>query len=153
MLNSKGLRQRFIATCLKGASTVDKLRLKSFGKKHLDWRWESLGKLLDDLGPLLPLLRRHWDLSNMRDGEGAMSSIAAGCIVRVDVFLKHRHLEPSVELLRIVAIVVNRWASYLEGCACHEHIWTSKCSRDRQMKMLMEELGASRCPWKGVQGL
>ena len=151
-LNSKGLRQRFQAICLADASGFERSLFNNFSKQHLDWRWESLGQLLEALTPLLPVLLRRWRLASMQDGEDRFGSIDASCLHAVDTILKRKWLVANVEMLRVVAAIINRWASWMEGCSCHEAVWTAHTTYEQKRKRLREEYGIHECPWKGCRG-
>ena len=152
MLNSRGLRDRFVMTCMKDAPAFEQEALKHFAKKHLDWRWESFGELLTCLCPLVPIFLKYWSLSAMKGGTNGLSLIDPSDLTKVDSFLQARWLRPCLEMLRVVSMTVNRWSSWMEGCSCHEVVWTGKGTWEQKRQRLQSEFGIADCPWKGCRG-
>lgn len=150
-LNSKALRQRFQAVCLPKAewSSCD-----SFGKQLLDWRWESLGELLEQLMPLIPILQKRFDLQRLQSGHhSALSDIDASVLKVSSAFLKLDWLEAFLEMLRILSVTTNEFIGWLEGCPCHSHIWLmrGKSWKEKQA-MFYAETGLHSCLFKGCRG-
>lgn len=152
MLNSRGLRDRFVMTCMKDAPAFEREALKHFAKKHLDWRWESFGELLSCLCPLVPIFLKYWSLAAMKGGTDGLSLIDPSDLKKVDAFLQARWLRPCLEMLRVVSMTVNRWSSWMEGCSCHEAVWTGKGTWEQKRQRLQSEFGIADCPWKGCRG-
>jgi hypothetical protein len=152
LLNDRGLRQRMIATCFQTASVIHSRAVHSFSAQHLDWRWESLGKLLDALVPVVPIVIKYWDGKAMTAGSTGEGTIALAVVGSVTQFLKSPYLMPCLEALRLVAHTLNEWGSWLEGCPCHEHIWTADGSWAHKQKLLWEQHGIRQCPCKGKRG-
>jgi len=152
MLNSRGLRDRFVMTCMKDAPAFEREALKHFAKKHLDWRWESFGELLTCLCPLVPIFLKYWSLAAMKGGTDGLSLIDPSDLKKVDAFLQARWLRPCLEMLRVVSMTVNRWSSWMEGCSCHEVVWTGKGTWEQKRQRLQSEFGIADCPWKGCRG-
>jgi hypothetical protein len=120
----------------------------------LDWRWESLGDLLDALMPLIPFLKRHFNLGLMTTGHhAALSEIDATVLKSSHAFVQLDWLEAVLEMLRCTAVMTNRFMKWLESCACHEHIWTMPDTNWRQRQNIFEkETGMKQCPLKGCRG-
>ena len=150
-LNSKPLRQRLQITCLPRDQWF---LFNSFGKQLLDWRWESLGDTLDQLMPLVPPLQKHFDLEKMKSGtHDAMSEIDATVLQTVSTFLKAPWLTAMLEMLRVISLTVNLFIGFLEGCACHEDIWTMPGKTWAQKQQIFRErTGLLQCPYKGCRG-
>ena len=92
ILANTGLRRRFIFTCMSNASEIERLSIITLNRQLLDWRWESLGHLLDALLPIPPTLQRYWDVARMRsaserEGLSAIDCANLGC---ADTFSKTR---------------------------------------------------------------
>ena len=153
MLNNIGLRQRFVATCMTGAPNSDKAMFDKFSKKHLDWRWESLHKVLQDILPLIPLLIMWWNLEKMSGtADDDIGTIDSAAVKGVDKFLKKEWLEACLEMLRVVSQICNAFAGWLEGCECHEHIWQTTEYFQKAQQLLFEQYGIRQCMWKGCRG-
>jgi hypothetical protein len=150
-LNSKSLRQRFQATCLP---TAEWSIFDSFGKQLLDWRWESLGDLLEQLLPLVPILQKRYDLQKLRSGHHtALSEIDASILSVCGKFLHFDWLEAFLEMLRVLSIRTNHFIGWLEGCSCHSHIWLLPGKTWRQKQAIFAaETGLNSCPCKGCRG-
>ena len=138
VLNQRQLRQRFVATCMGDATASERKTLGTFTKQHLDWRWESLGFLCNELIPVLPILLKYWDLKKI-SGEASetLGTINVAVITAADKFLQRKWLEPCLEILRSVGGIVNQWSSWLEGCACHEDIWTGPGSHAQKVEKVI----------------
>ena len=155
VLKNKGLRTRMEAMCFKDATDVHRHMFRNFRKQHLDWRWESLGELLDELVPLLPVLVKYWGKEKMVHGLDEcpwVGDIEVLNVNNADEILKKPYLETILELLRVSCHHVNTWASWLEGCQCHEHIWTDGATRNSQLKRLWNECSLRKCMRKGCRG-
>jgi hypothetical protein len=153
LLNSVGLRSRLTHTCMQDAPQHERSMFDHFAKHHLDWRWESLGVMLNALVPLIPVLIKYWNFELLKGTESeSLGTIDGSVIALVDMFLKRQWIECTLEMLRLVAESVNRWSSWLEGCHCHDHIWTSKGSHASHMQRLFEECGLRACMFKGCRG-
>ena len=127
------LRQRLVATCFVDASAVERKTLETFSSAHLDWRWESLGDLLNDLVPLLPVLRKYLDTQKVLTGSGSMSTIDTAVVQTAGQFVATPLTHSACELLRVACGIVNEWGSWMEGCPCHEHIWKMSCTWTRKL--------------------
>ncbi len=68
-------------------------------KQLFDWRWESLGHLLDEMVPIIPILVKFWNLARMRGGSeiDGLSAIDAASLGICDLFLHTRWLLPSLD--------------------------------------------------------
>lgn len=150
-LNSKPMRQRFQATCLPKSEWG---YLQSFNKQLLDWRWESLGDLLEQLLPVLPILKKRWDLQKLRTGHhDSLSEIDAAVLGVCTKFLELDWLCAFMEMMRVVSVHTNDFMGWLEGCRCHSHIWTMKNkSWQAKHQLFVEETGLNACPCKGCRG-
>ena len=150
-LNSKPLRQRFQATCLPRAEWY---YLHYFCKQLLDWRWESLGELLEQVLPVLPILQKRWDLQKLRTGHHeALSEIDASVLGVCSRFLELDWLEAFLEMLRVVSVHTNDFIGWLEGCRSHSHIWMLRDkSWQARQALFTAETGLSVCPCKGCRG-
>ena len=112
-LNSKGLRQRFVALCMAHAPLTHKKMFDNFSKQHLDWRWESLANLLNHIVPLIPFLIQYWTIETMRGEDSAnVGTIDAACLAEVEKFLKRQWVEASLEMFRM-------YSRYGEGLSVH----------------------------------
>ena len=43
VLNSRGLRQRFVAVCMSAATQTERAMFRGAAKQHISWRWEKFG--------------------------------------------------------------------------------------------------------------
>jgi hypothetical protein len=149
LLGSIGLRRRFVVTCMGGASAVELSLISGFSKQLLDWRWESLGNLLDKLNPILPTLLKFWDIGKMRGGGDLLSEIDNGHVALTDTLLGQRWLHPTLELLRVISHTVVEWGRWLESCQFHSPSDDPALSRkDRKAS----RCSGGCCPHKGARG-
>lgn len=155
-LGNKGLRARFQFTCIqgKGEFAWHFLAFDSWSSAHLDWRWETLGQLLDVLNPLMPLVLKYWDYQKIRYGSNeTMGEIDVACAKVTNNFLQIPWLLAALETLRVLAVMCNQWSSWLEGCMCHEHIWRQGgISYEQRLQLFQQETGMKGCVFKGCRG-
>ena len=149
-LNSRGLRDRLQTTCIPRGQWF---AFKSFGKQLLDWRWESLGQMLDQLVPLIPILQAHFDLSKMKSGgHAALSEIDTAVLKTVSIFVKIEWLPAMLEMLRCISVTINECIGWLEGCPCHEDIWKlSGKTWAQKQRIFFERTGLTHCRRKGCR--
>ena len=150
-LNSRALRQRLQATCLPKHLWS---AFNSFGKQLLDWRWESLGQLLDQVLPLIPILQQHFDLEKMSVGHHSTLSVIDASVLKVtNTFLSLVWIEAFLEMIRCLAITCNYFLSWMEGCQCHSHIWLAPNKNwSQKQKLFFDETGQTTCLNKGCRG-
>ncbi|CAE6940604.1 unnamed protein product [Symbiodinium sp. CCMP2592] len=124
-----------------GAGTAaDKQALHSFRDNLLEWRWDSLHRVLSQWAPLRLVLLRHW-----RPEEFGSDVQIAKQITEI--------LEDGMHGWMVVwagkfAEAATRLAHWIEGCFCHENILVSQPASKRR-KTMMEETGSGTCCWKG----
>ena len=142
LLNSRGLRHRLQITCLPREQCH---AFDHFNKQLLDWRWESLGDALDQIVPLVPILQQYFDLSKFKSGHyETMSEIDAALLKTVSLFLNLTWLRAFLEMLRCVAVTVNLFIGWLEGCACHERIWKMNKPWHVKQQSFFQETGLTQ---------
>jgi hypothetical protein len=148
-LSSTQLRRKFQVSCL-GFGHIAFSKFEHYAVVHIDWRWEFLSKALDKLVPLLEVLRSSFDFAKMSLGESGLLSMAL--VKNLKAVLAKPHLEEFGEMLRVVGAILERYAHKLEGCWCHEAIWTSGASFKRKAEQLYAATGYRKCVWKGRMG-
>lgn len=150
-LNNRDLRKRFLVTCCPPQFHH---MFKSWGKQLLDWRWESIGDVCQVLVPLIPVLASHFDLDKISKGGhvASLGDIENVILKTTSKFLQVPWLECIVELLRVVGSETNLFISWLEGCQCHEDIWTIKAPFAKRMEIFRSRTGLSSCWRKGCRG-
>lgn len=122
LLNDKNLRTRFRKTCLGDAPKQISKLFKYWSIIHVDWRWETLTFLLNNLMPLIPVMVKRFDLRKLTAGHEGRSEIDVAIIGTLSSFLKLPWLEVGFEMLRVVSQTITLWAHWLEGCPCHEEL-------------------------------
>lgn len=73
---------------------------------------------------------------------GGLGSIDAQIIGKADEFLRFPCVREITEGLRIIAAIMNEFASWLEGCPCHSQALLAGGSQRMEV----------RCVWKGRRG-
>eukprot|EP00959_Pyramimonas_sp_CCMP1952_P188576 3943735-Pyramimonas_sp.AAC.1 len=81
-LNNNSLRGRFRALCMRRSEGHNMFKAWSVGGKF-SWRWEYLESFVSTMVPLLPLLRKHYNLRTMLTGED-MDKIDAAVLTEVE---------------------------------------------------------------------
>jgi len=109
-------KDRFLENCLKPNGIT--LR-HSVHSKHIDWRWEVLEEVLEDVSDVWPYLR-HFSLERMVRTESGKISNALYTLV-AEAYANVRFLS-IVQLLRVACERVGHWARWMEGCWCHNDI-------------------------------
>lgn len=156
-LKPKGMRDRFVETCMRGAPRRARLQFKHYGGAQVDWKWEYLTKLLDPVLRVWPLLVRYFDKSAIRAGARNMKEIGAVSPAALDdvealVRGKPQLTHMCLLLLRCIAKACDLSSHWLEGCRCHVGILTSGGSRATRKRRLGAEAGIASCPWAGRRG-
>ena len=140
------MRRRFLVTCMKSATALERELVSKFSKQLLDWRWESLGHLLDKLVPITPTLQKYWDAGALQKTGDSLSATDNGRVAAVDKLLLKPWVHPTFEMLRVIAHVVNSWGGWLEGCRVHN----PDSSADDVGRGC--NCHGGRCPFKGARG-
>jgi hypothetical protein len=152
-LGDRPLRQRFIATCMGHAPSYEAKAFVSFSKELLDWRWESLGQILSNLTPVMPIILKYWNFDRMKSGHlDSLGTIETATLGVCNRFFSIPWLETSMHVLMAFALGVNRFSSWLEGCQCHQHLWTLKIPYANRMSLYQQSTGLSGCVHKGARG-
>ena len=152
VLSNKQLWRRFAALCLP--EEHQRKLFEYFPVIHCDWRWEFLSEALTGMLRMLPALMAHWDEAKLLGTESGKldRQVVKGVS---DIFKRADFIFPVLsEMLRIVGVVVERFAKKLEGCWCHESLWTSgsRHGRKRKATAFKAATGHDNCPWKGRMG-
>jgi hypothetical protein len=145
-LSDQQLRRRFQSSCLKGKACY--AQFTHFVRIHIDWRWETLGPALEAVSKLMPHLAQYFNLEAMLKSETCQSS--SGELRSVaDVVAQCEMVMLVGEMFKCVSRVVERCASKLESCLCHEHIWKNKRGHAEREKEVSQTTGFNHCVWKG----
>ena len=114
---------------MRRASAAEKSHLQLMDQL-LDWRWDSLARVLQQWLPLYPILKKYWDPSLFSGDSG--SSNAAKTVT--ETFADDLHYDLAVWAHHF-SCEATRLAHFVEGCHCHN-----------------DELAQGdkvRCSWKG----
>jgi len=147
-LSKKYLRRAFQAMCL---SEDERSQFHTYSVVHIDWKWEFLSRALNALVPLLNILALWFDASKLK---GSINGVADETKVEAvgTVLRGNSNFAERAELFRVAGCVTKKYSSKLEGCWCHEEIWTRKLGYKRRKMQLLAESGSSKCMWKGKLG-
>ena len=63
-----------------------------------------------------------------------------------------RYFQVDCERYRILGVCIEKYATKLEGCWCHDHIWLGSGGFNRKRQRFTRETGHRRCVWKGRMG-
>ena len=125
---------------LHGCTAADKQALHSFRDSLLEWRWDSLRRVLSQWAPLRLVLLRHWRPEEF----GSEPHIAK----QVSDILEDGMHGWMIMWAGKFAEAATHIAHWIEGCFCHEAVLTSVPASKRR-KTMMEESGSPTCCWKG----
>ena len=145
-LSDTQLRRKFQARCLAGKDDCSKFT--AFTKTHIDWRWEFLGPALQRVSALMPFVADYFSLETMLSSEQGKSSCGEirnhhAMVVDCDVFLVY------AEIFTVIAAVIEKYASKLEGCLCHDDIWSQKRKFAQRLNEVSRKTGFQHCVPKG----
>lgn len=145
-LSNKQLRRKFQACCMSGKA--GRHEFNSFPRTHVDWRWEFLGPALTNVLRLLPYMVLHFDLQRMLAAEtGQGESIFITEVARVLAIATI--FTCRCRMFLVVAVVLEHYASKLEGCLCHSEIWQQLRSYRARAEQVFDSTGHLNCVWKG----
>ena len=148
-LSDRQLRKRFQAQCLQGKSCLP--LFDSYGRVHIDWRWEFLSAALDKLVPLFPHMQAYFEPGKMMDGDSG--SVQRAIMTEIAAVLQSEHFLVYSEMLRVFGKTVEGKAKTLEVCWCHGDIFRHAArSRARKRRLMLAATGKEHCVYKGRMG-
>lgn len=109
------------------------------------------GQLIEVIPALVQFFKKSVFMENAEVSEDKELKGLIGDVAEV---LAVPHLHESVEAVRVVATVLGWWASWLEGCDCHEDILIKEKTYSKRAKR-MRDLGMKngKCFWKGRRAI
>jgi hypothetical protein len=145
-LSDSRLRAKYQFSCLRGHPAHDDFN--SYGRVHIDWRWFFLSAALKTMIPLLNVMAATMDVTKIMAGEnGELKNVIVGAVVKV--LAEGKHFAELSELIFVCGKHVEQFASKLEGCWCHQEIWTSGGAYKRRASKMRQATGFPNCMWKG----
>ena len=147
-LSNKQLRQAFQWRCIGNPGV--RAQFDNYSTVHIDWKWNFLEKALTKLVPLISVMEKHFDIQKLSGAATAGEQLKDVCLTSVDVTLTS---DPCFgtrsELFRSMGFIVNKYASKLETCFCHEDISGKRTPHKRRRDEFTRKTGNARCVWKG----
>ena len=128
-LSDKQLRRTFQASCLAGKPCFGKF--SKYRTVHIDWRWEFLSKALDHFIPHVS--RFEAELQCRPDPCSRKRSLEKHCCWRGRKSFGGSVFLEVCEMLRMAGKAIEGVAHKLEGCWCHEDLWTRPLTRKRKI--------------------
>ena len=101
---------------------------------------------------MYPIVAKYWNMQKMAASSSRSGSLSAAVLKAVDTAVKDEAFVPTNAVLLQVARSVELIAHRLEGCPCHEDIWTSRQRFEARTAALQAHSGHKHCPWKGCWG-
>lgn len=139
-LSRTSRRERFAQSCL--ASGDDKRALQRYIGDITDWKWEYTSMFLLKVRDIVPLLVMHFDAARYIKGPDGCEALAKGeaaIATELEESLRTPHLIGKCEVLRCTCFALDRFATRLEGCRCHERVledrsssWTARVAKYRE---------------------
>ena len=153
-LSKLSYRNCFVALCV--ADPCEKAVLNRYIGEVTDWKWEYVALFLFRVREVLPILQRRFDIKKFAEDVdnaegGSTVKLEASVLEDIKSALADPLLTIKCEVLRSVAFAVDRQATRIEGCACHEHLlnqagkWSDRVRKYRD--------ASSQCMWKGKRGV
>ena len=84
--------------------------------------------------------------------QGETSKLSRASVTELAKVLGNPTFKVVGEMLRVHGKCLEHYAHKLEGCWCHGHVWTQKCSHKRNVTTLHGDCGHTTCAWKGRMG-
>ena len=126
-------------------------KFDSFGRQHIDWRWEFLVKAITAVPNAWNDLAAYFRLEAMLQGDSG--KLASQNLVKVNDVIKGSWWFPIVcHLYKAVASVLEHYASKLEGCWCHEDQWCTKRKWADRVKAVEKNNRSARVRMEGAHG-
>ena len=127
----KSYSEVILAKMMKNASPEERGCLHRMDNL-LDWRWDSLARVLRVWVPLYPVFKKYW---NPAVFGGESSSVTIQSVT--DTLADEQHLDMAVWTQHF-SYEATKLAHFFEGCHCHE-----------QERIDSEDRGNIQCCWKG----
>ena len=148
-LSDAGLRGQFQTFCCAGNACRD--MFNNFPRHHVDWRWEFLCPAVQGVNKLWDHVCENFNLSVLLMSE--QGKLSRQVLQNVADAIKDRVLFPALaEMFFMLAAVMDKFTSRLEGCHCHSDIWQQKRKFSTRREMLRQRTGYTHCVWKTRQG-
>ena len=147
-LNNRANRDRFIATCID--NPVERAALASYHVGEVtDWKWEYMSGFLFRLRDVLGILVRRFQRAKFEKhaDSGEANRMNNRVIDDVCAAIADPQLATKCEVLRCVSFAVDRQATLLEGCFCHEHLLRGPQPWDAKVRSYRK--ASQGCMWKG----
>ena len=154
-LRNHGSRYRFISQCL--SDQAEKAILRGYIGDLTDWKWEYMGQFLFGVRRVLPILKSRFDVAKYIQGHegdiGSMERKKGDKLAAEELreALDTPLLVEKAETLRTICFAVDRCATSLEGCRCHEHLLDGEGKWSDRVRLFRKE--SASCVWKGRRAL
>ena len=142
LLGTKSYRDVVLNKMMSSAPKAVSDMVSAFQSQLLTWRWETLEKVLEPWIPFQLHLKEYWCGDVLSSGDSVLRG-------DVDAALEDPLHEPLSIVLWNFAKAVGAFASFFEGCYCHEHILISQTVEYRRQQAMISDAGSDKCPWKG----
>ena len=146
-LNDADLRRKFQFECLPDEAARSKFA--SSMKQHIDWRWEFLCAACKAVLERWELLCRYFDMGKMTRSEAGR--LDRKVLKAMKDIMEDKLFPLLCAIFLAIGSVIEKCASRLEGCECHQHVWTKKRKWSAKLAEVRESTGYDHCVWKGRQ--
>ena len=122
-LSRPARRERFAEACL--SRDDDKQSMQSYIGDITDWKWEYTAMFLLRVRDVVPLLVKHFQADIYIKGPAGCEALTKGeaaLAMEVAEAIQTPHLVGKCEVLRCICFTLDRHATRLEGCRCHEAV-------------------------------
>ena len=141
MLGELSYNDKLLATSFKHVPREVRHKVHLFKGQHLDWRWEHLESLLEQIIDIYPTFVSHFKSEDFKDETSLCKKVKSGCLCP--------WFGPFSECCYVISHQVGREARWLEGCFCHEDTLITCSNWRKRVRSMQEATGADTCPWKG----
>ena len=158
LLGHKGLRDRYMQTCLSEEPSSVRRLFKNWRFKVVDWKWEYMEKTFAQLSPAIEIFLDRFDEHKLKIPIGAggpeisAETIDPACLVKIKEAKQDKHkLATIVEAFHVFSRQVGRETRWFGGCCCHDHIWRKPLTDQAKLRLFQKEEGSHlrECVWRG----
>ena len=146
---NRTLVQRFVMLLVEDQR--EKKLLEIHVGELTDWKWEYITNFLNRLRIVLPIVLRCYNSDRFRRGQRDGTPLQPIDTVTVEAFedaLGDPLLLGKANVVRCIAFTLDRRATRLEGCKCHEFLLRDE-AKPWHVRVREYRLASAACFWKG----
>eukprot|EP00972_Heterocapsa_arctica_P116302 16452352-Heterocapsa_arctica.AAC.1 len=149
-LGNRDARGHFMETCLQGKAEHSWFKNWSVGN-CFDWKWQYLQRFLQGLLPLLPALFMYFNPEQLLTPGGKVG-METTLVQNTVAALAFKQLLGYTHVLLLIGLQLEREASWMEGCVCHQAVWDQTLGSG-SAKQSAYRKASKGCKWKGKRAV